>query len=304
MISASKRTDIPAFYLREMLRWCERGWVDVRNPYFGREGPTETAEQRGKRSTHVSLRPEDVIAIVWWSKNYAVYERLQEAFRGYSVQYFNFTINPRREDLAWLEPDVPPLEAALRQMDGLRRLPGGGEMIAWRYDPIVFWAEAGRLQSSWDVAFFERMCRDVAKLDVRRVITSIADPYLKFKQRLSSLFPERQLRQPGPDELQSITATMHEIAASFGVDVVGCSEPELSPFGIPHGACIDGQLLRAKSGDKASAKRATDVRTKGRETCGCAFHTDIGNYESHECGYSCLYCYANPNHRRFKEREG
>ena len=65
VISASKRTDIPAFYLKEMLRWCQRGWVDVRNPYFGQERPMETSEQRAKRSTHVSLHPEDVIAIVW-----------------------------------------------------------------------------------------------------------------------------------------------------------------------------------------------------------------------------------------------
>lgn len=175
IISASKRTDIPAFYLKEMVRWCERGWVDVRNPYFGKENANETPEQRAKRSTHVSLLPEHVIAIVWWSKNYAVYNRLSEAFNGYPVQYFNFIVNPRRPDLAWLEPDVPPVEEALRQMDALRRLPGGGEMIAWRYDPLVFWSEAGQSHSSWDAEFFEQMCREVSQLDVRRVITSVAD---------------------------------------------------------------------------------------------------------------------------------
>jgi hypothetical protein len=299
IISASKRTDMPAFHLPKMVRWRQAGWVDVRNPYFRYENETgETLEQQAQRSTHVSLLPEHVIAIVWWSKNYAVYERLHHAFAIYPVQYFNFTINPRRADLTWLEPDVPPVEEALRQMDVLRRL-HGGDMIAWRYDPLVFWTEAGQEQTSWDAEFFALMCREVARRDVRRVIVSVADSYLKFRQRLHLLYPERSLREPSAEEVGGITTTMREIASVFGVEVVGCAEPLVEAHGVARGACIDGALLRGKSGDKASTRLATDVHSKGRETCGCAFHTDLGNYEAHECGYACLYCYANPNHRRF-----
>lgn len=303
VISASKRTDIPARYLRHMLNWCERGWVDVRNPYFGRAGVDETVEQQAQRSTHVSLRPEDVIAIVWWSKNYAMYERLHAGFARYKVQYFNFTINPRRPDLAWLEPDVPPLDEAIRQVDVLRRL-HGGEMIAWRYDPLVFWRQDGEPKSNWDAAFFERMCHDLARLEVRRIITSVVDPYLKFRQRLERFFPDVQLREPALEELSAIVAAMREISAAHGMDLVACSEPSLEALGISPAACIDGNLLRAKSGDRPSARKATDVHMKGRESCGCAFHTDIGNYESHECGFGCVYCYANPNHKRFKLQGG
>ncbi|NBY46639.1 MAG: hypothetical protein EBQ56_02450 [Proteobacteria bacterium] len=37
----------------------------------------------------------------------------------------------------------------------------------------------------------------------------------------------------------------------------------------------------------------------GREDCACSKHLDIGDYVSQECGYGCMYCYANPNHRAY-----
>ena len=119
VISASKRTDIPAFYLRWMLERVKAGWVDVPNPMFRR------ATNPLKRLTHVSLRPEHVLSIVWWSKNYAVYERFQQGFARYPVQFFHFTINPRRDDLAWIERDVPSLDEVIRQMRFLASFPGG-----------------------------------------------------------------------------------------------------------------------------------------------------------------------------------
>src|SRR3954471_10902643 len=72
VISASKRTDIPAFYLRWFLDRVADGWVDVPNPMF------RYASDPLKRLSHVSLRSEHVQAIVWWSKNYAVYERFAD----------------------------------------------------------------------------------------------------------------------------------------------------------------------------------------------------------------------------------
>ncbi len=74
-----------------------------------------------------------------------------------------------------------------------------------------------------------------------------------------------------------------------------CTEAVLaSQAGFLRGACIDGRLLGA------STAAATDRKMRGREECGCTLHTDIGDYLTQECGYSCVYCYANPNHRRFR----
>ncbi|MBI3977110.1 MAG: DUF1848 family protein [Chloroflexi bacterium] len=283
VISASKRTDIPAFYLRWLIERCQTGWVDVPNPLF------RHASDPLKRLTHVSLRPEHVVAIVWWSKNYAVYERLHAAFARYPVQYFQFTVTSRRPDLRWLEPDVPPLDEAIRQMRFLAGLPGGPGMVAWRYDPICFWAEGGKPRSSWDAEGFERMCGALTAIGVRCCFTSLADRYVKFEQRVKRYCPGVALRNPDEDEIATIAAEMATIATANGMALLTCSEPVLARHaGFAKGACIDGALLGA------SRAAATDRKMPGREECGCTLHTDIGDYESQPCGYACLYCYQLP----------
>ena len=56
IISASRRTDIPAFYSEWFMRRVEAGFCMVPNPF------------NAKQVARVSLRPEDVDAIVFWSK--------------------------------------------------------------------------------------------------------------------------------------------------------------------------------------------------------------------------------------------
>lgn len=288
VISASKRTDIPAFYLSWFLGRVEAGWVDVPNPMF------RYASDPLKRLSHVSLRPEHVQAIVWWSKNYAVYERFSERLAVYPVQFFQFTINPRRADLAWIEPDVPPLDEALRQVRFLAGLPGGPSRIAWRYDPLLFWRDRESDESNWDSEFFMHMARTLTSIGVTTCFTSVADHYAKFRQRMHQSFPDLSLRDPSTAELTAIATEMARIADMVGLRLFSCTEAALAACdGFSKGACIDGTLL---GGSRAAA---TDTKMRGREECGCTLHTDIGDYVTQECGYSCLYCYANPNHRRF-----
>ena len=283
VISASKRTDIPAFHLRWFLERCAAGWVDVPNPMF------RYAADPLKRLTHVSLEPEHVLAVVWWSKNYAVYERFHDKLAVYPIQYFHFTINPRRADLAWIEPDVPPLDEAIRQVRFLASLPGGPDFISWRYDPLCFWSESGVEKSTWDEEFFETMCRELSRIGITRCVTSLADHYAKFRQRMKRLYPEKQLRDPSTDELVAVARTMAEIAQSYGIRLQACSEPRLAErTGFEKARCIDGACLNLR----APTAAATDTKLKGREECGCTLHTDIGDYEEQDCSYSCIYCYA------------
>ncbi len=335
ILSASKRTDIPAFYLPWLLRRIELGWVDVPNPLFtqpilqaiapyddqavpGRVAgppsraaldrvlarsdlPSEVDRRLARLFTHVSLRPEHVVAIVWWSKNYAVYLRHADRFAQYERQFFHFTVNPRRGDLRWLEPDVPPLDEALRQFRALAER-FDPEMVAWRYDPLVFWEEDGQPLSNWDPDFFEDMCQHLGTLGIRRCITSIADHYRKFQLRMRRHFPHRRLRQPHPEELAAITGAMVEIGQRYGMRLEACTESALaSQPGFCAASCIDARLLDPRWEHRQGAPPpATDVQMAGREACGCHRHADIGDYAWQECGYACVYCYANPNHRYYR----
>ena len=57
IISASRRTDIPAFYAEWMVRRLNEGYCTVANPY------------NRNQVTRISLTPEDVDAIVFWTRN-------------------------------------------------------------------------------------------------------------------------------------------------------------------------------------------------------------------------------------------
>lgn len=54
IISASRRTDVPAFYAEWMVRRFRAGYCTVANPY------------NRNQVTRISLKPEDVDAIDFW----------------------------------------------------------------------------------------------------------------------------------------------------------------------------------------------------------------------------------------------
>ena len=80
VISASRRTDIPAFYSDWFLNRLAAGSCDVLHPYT-------------KKWFQVSLQPEDVGAIVFWSKNYApLLPKLEKVEQVTKNLFFHFPI--------------------------------------------------------------------------------------------------------------------------------------------------------------------------------------------------------------------
>ena len=124
VISASRRTDIPAFYMPWFMSQIEAGSFEVVNPY-------------NQKAHYVPGTPDKVHTIVLWSKNFGPFiennygDRMRE--KGFQL-FFNFTIN---SDCSLLEPNVPPLGARLDQLEQLcQRF--GPETVNWRFDPICF----------------------------------------------------------------------------------------------------------------------------------------------------------------------
>jgi hypothetical protein len=276
VISASRRTDIPAFYLRWLLDRIGEGYVDVANP------------QRRTSIRRISLSPQEVGWIVFWSKNYGVFQRFADRFDAYDL-FFQFTINAPS---ALLEPDVPTSEEALRQVEFLTGRYGAAR-LNWRYDPIVCWQEQGRIHSNLDLEWFERMCRDLGQLGVTRCSTSFMSVYAKVTQRVRQYVPGIRLIDPPVEQKKAWATVLRDIAAAHGIVLAGCCDAALVDM-LARGACVNGPLLNTLSSSRVSCARAAT-----RPLCGCTASADIGDYDLHECGYACLYCYANPNHRRF-----
>jgi hypothetical protein len=273
VISASRRTDIPAFYLPWMMNGFRAGFIDVPNPMYP------------KNSTRVDTSPQAVEWIVFWSRNYGVYLKQPEFFADYR-QFFHFTILTHHP---LLEKHHLAEVKALRQVEELARL-HGAEKITWRYDPLVFWREGDSLQTNFDPVGFEWLAREIGRIGIQRCYFSIATDYAKFTRRFQRAWRGLELLAKLPAEAQRNIQLMQQICRENGLQLSSCCNDALVGDGIARAACISGRLFNQLGG----AKTVSEAKAPGRKDCGCSRSVDIGNYEQQPCYFGCIYCYANP----------
>jgi len=281
VLSASRRTDIPAFYMDWFMERIEKGTFQVVNPY-------------NRRVSTVSAAPEAVHTIVFWSKQFGPFlkgnygKRLKE--KGYHL-YFSFTINST--DLL-LEPNLPPLTDRLDQLTMLcERF--GPQAVDWRFDPICFYRkdDGGICNTLGD---FERIAAAAGSCGVRRCITSFMDHYRKIERRVKSLNGFRFL-DPALEEKKAVLVNLNRILQAGGLTLFLCCEKQLlaslpASAGIRQSACIPNHRLKQLYGGTLSMDPDRGQRTGAG--CGCRVSFDIGCYDLHPCPHNCLFCYANP----------
>ncbi len=269
ILSASRRTDIPAFYAEWFLRRVRAGYCEVPNPM----NPTQVSQ--------ISLRPEDVDVVVFWTRSpRGMISRLPELHaRGFRY-YFHFTVCGYG---APIDAQNPLLATSL---DAFKRLSSliGPEKVIWRYDPIVF-------STGTNVAFHRANFASIAKAlrgYTRRCVVSVWDEYRKLSERLATLRSQGvQLRQPQPDEIASLIPHLVDVCRLNGMEIQSCAEElDLVPYGVRKGACIDAQLIQRVFHIEVCHQKDHAQRS----ACGCAKSRDIGMYNS--CLFGCSYCYA------------
>ncbi len=264
IVSASRRTDIPAFHAEWFMERIRAGGCDVPNPFNPRQ------------VSRVSLRPEDVDAVVFWTRNARpLMPHLGELDRlGYRY-YFLYTVVDHGRAL---EPRAPALDAALKTFVELAGRVGP-ERVVWRYDPIVFSDAAGVAHHR---EAFARIGEQLAG-HTRRCVVSLVDLYAKVKKRLASL----GVRESTAGELDELIPFVVETAGAAGMTVTSCAETvDLRPYGVLPGKCIDDELIRRAFG--IEVKHAKD--SGQRKACRCVASRDIGTYDT--CPAGCVYCYA------------
>ncbi|MGE5507009.1 MAG: DUF1848 domain-containing protein [Chitinophagales bacterium] len=274
IISASRRTDIPAFYAEWFMRRLREGFCLVPNPF------------NANQVSRVSLRPEEVDVLVFWTKDPApLLPHLPELDRlGYRY-YFQYTVNAYGRDL---EPNLPPLPA---RVETFRRVSEhvGPERVIWRYDPII-------LANFTDPGFhrdgFGRLLDALAGY-TRKVVISLVDFYQKTDRRLSQLEAAGwRFDKSGPEEnpaLRQLLAWMSRAAADRGLVIESCAEAfDLAELGIRPGRCIDDRLIEQLWGLHFHKKDPGQ-----RAACGCVTSRDIGISDT--CLHGCRYCYATRN---------
>ena len=264
IVSASYRTDIPAFYADWFQARLDAGVAEVRNPYGG-------APYR------VSLRPDEVTGYVFWSRNLAPFSAALERVAEQGVPFvlqFTVTGYPRA-----LETSTIAVGTAVAQLRALAQR-YGPRAIVWRYDPVLL---TSLTPPDWHRAQVARLARELRGV-TDEVCLSFAQIYRKTRRNLEQAAAQHDFawHDPSEPEKAALLADLAAIAADYSISGTICSQATL---GGPPARCIDIGRLSDIAG------RALSARTKGnRPGCLCAESRDIGAYDT--CPHGCVYCYA------------
>ncbi|MCI9067713.1 MAG: DUF1848 domain-containing protein [Lachnospiraceae bacterium] len=264
IISASRRTDIPSFYSEWFYNRLREGCVLVRNPM--------NYHQVGR----ISLSPEAVDGIVFWTKNpIPMMGRLSE-LDGYHY-YFQFTLTAYGRDI---EPGLPSKNERLIPafLELSRRT--GRERVVWRYDPI-FLSETYTLK--YHLRYFKVLAERLAPY-TESCTVSFLDLYRNIEKALRL----HKIRVPSHEEQLALMGGFSRIAKANGLRLDTCAEEgDFGGYGVGHAHCIDRERLERIGGFRLDVKKDPGQR----EACGCVSSIDIGAY--HTCRNGCIYCYAN-----------
>lgn len=277
IISVSRRTDIPAFYGDWFMKRINDGFVGYLNPFGGQK-------------KIISLKHEDVIAFVFWSKNFTPFMNNLMLLKEMDYKfYFNYTITglPNIFECNLVEKDE-----AINNLIELSNL-FSPKHINWRYDPIV-------LSSMTDYNFhlnnFEEMCMKLNGF-VERCFFSFAIQYGKVKRNYDKFQKENSIffSEPEISVKQKLSEDLASIAKMYGIKMYTCCGDILLSDRILKAHCVDGQIIK----ELYSLDGLTIKESPTRKECGCTSSTDIGVYDS--CPHGCIYCYANINKTQAKK---
>src|SRR5574344_1989180 len=285
IVSASRSTDIPAFYADWFLERLKAGYSVWVNPF----------NQARYRVSFADTR-----MMVFWSKNpRPMLERLDEVESlGFKQYYFQFTLNDYVTE--GVEPNVPPVA---ERIDTFRRLSRriGKERVIWRFDPLL-------LSNYLTVdVLLEKIASIGHELQgaTEKLVFSFADiqAYRKVGKNLSGT----NCREFSSEEKIEFAKGLRDVNLSLGLEMATCAEDiDLSEYGIKHNKCVDDDLMVRLFHDDAklmdfigaeydmidgwTIKKSRKDRGQ-RKACGCIVSKDIGMYNT--CPHLCRYCYAN-----------
>ena len=308
LVSASRSTDIPAFYAEWFFHRLDKaGYSAWTNPF------------NGVRS-YVSY--QNTRFIVFWSKNpRPLLEYLPILERRGIGCYIHYSLNDYEAE--GLEKSVPPIAQRIETFKQLVERLGKGHVI-WRFDPLVLTDQISidtllaKIENIGNqlLGYTEKLVFSFADiLSYRKVQTNLTKAHINYID-----WTDEQMR-----EFASKLAKLNE---KWGYELATCGEKiDLTEFGVKRNHCIDDDLIiRLAHDDKLlmdylnvkirpipsanlfgepeplpkdaiilpDGRYAThgDNRDKGqRQWCGCIKSKDIGEYNT--CVHGCEYCYAN-----------
>ncbi|WP_064974410.1 DUF1848 domain-containing protein [Alistipes provencensis] len=288
IVSASRATDIPAFYADWFFDRLEKGYSVWTNPFNGAKSYVSYARTR---------------LVVFWSKNPRPLLPHLEKLREKGIRcYLHYTLNDYETE--GLERGIPPLDERIDTFLRFSELLGK-ELVIWRFDPLI---RTDRIGVEELLRKAERI-GDRLRGHTRKLVFSFAD--IRTYRSVQGNLRRNDIRWREFDERQMLdTATgLAELNKKWGYTLATCGERiDLSQFGVRRNKCIDDELIVRQFADDPLLMDFLGVERDGlfgpetvvrknakdkgqRPFCGCIASKDIGEYDT--CPHQCAYCYAN-----------
>ncbi len=288
IISASRATDIPAFYADWFISRWEAGYLEWINPF-------------NQVALYVSFK--NTRLVVFWTKNpRPMFKYLDYLDKNIPNYYFQYSLNDY--DAEGYEAKVASVESRIKTFKELStRL--GKKRVVWRFDPLI-------------------LTHDIDIDELLRRVKNIGDELKGYTEKLVFSFVdigiyrkvENNLKKDSvpyiewtPELMDEFSARLAVVNKDWGLELGTCSEKiDLDKYGIVHNKCIDDDLMIDIFKDdyklmkflgyemnifgELDVIKSKKLKDKGqREDCGCIMSKDIGQYNT--CPHECNYCYAN-----------
>ena len=306
IISASRSTDIPAFYAKWFFNRLAKGYCTWYNPF-------------NQQKMYISFARCRVI--VFWTKNPApIIPYLQELDKRGIHYYFQVTLNDYVKE--GFEPNVPSVEERVETFKNLSTLIGK-EKVIWRFDPLIIIPNIGPrelLARIWNVGnklkeYTDKLVFSFVDVKAYRKVQNnlVKETMIFTKEDVENAEANYAQRIEIVEGLKKIREAWHK--DGWDVEMATCAEDiDLETYGIEHNRCIDGELMKRIFADDKELvyylhtlkwpekdmfgeippipQKTKNVKDTGqRKICGCMVSKDIGMYNT--CRHLCVYCYAN-----------
>jgi DNA repair photolyase len=307
IISASRSTDIPAFYAKWFFNRMAKGYCAWYNPF------------NINQKMYISFARCRVI--VFWTKDPSpIIPYLPELDKRGIHYYFQVTLNDYEKE--GFEPNVPSVAKRIETFKQLSSLIGK-ERVIWRFDPLIIIPQHNPrmlLTKIWHIG-------NELKRHTDKLVFSFVDvkAYRKVQNNLvkeTSFFNKENVEQAEMTDAQR-TEIVEGLVKLRGIwkqdgwdlQLATCAEDiALEKYGIEHNRCIDGELMKRIFAEDEELvyylhtgklperdmfgeippipDKPKNLKDKGqRKICGCMISKDIGMYNT--CRHFCVYCYAN-----------
>ena len=307
IISASRSTDIPAFYAKWFFNRLKKGYCAWYNPF------------NQQQKMYISFK--NCKGVVFWTKNpKPILPYLHELDEKGIHYYFQFTLNDYAKE--GFEPNVPSVDERVETFKKLSEMIGKDRVI-WRFDPLIITPNItprDLLTRIWHIG-------NKLKGYTNKLVFSFVDvkAYRKVQNNLvkeTKLFTKEDVENAEANHAQRIEIVegLRKIREAWHkegwqIEMATCAEDiDLEAYGIEHNRCIDGELMKRIFAEDEELvyqlhtlkwperdkfcnippipQKTRKVKDSGqRKLCGCMVSKDIGMYDT--CRHFCVYCYAN-----------